>query len=239
MQSEQICLEVQWHLFGSLCWVLVPHSLMLCGKFPTSVLWLGEFPLAAYSGTNVLLSILRICPLKLGSWSGLAFLVVPAIKPVCFGLMAQRCTIIWFLIQSMDLSLCGQRNSLIWLSWVGLIQQALALVLDSGATIYLTCVLWKSLLAQVGRVQNAVPFPNSPWSYDLTKFILREFCCKPTEWNWQIILSSLRVISSVIYVKVCVAEYVERLFLTFLPWINDAFWMAGYTSSQVAQIFPM
>lgn len=53
---------------------------------------MGSFSWAACSGTNVLLSILRICPLKLKNWSGLAFLVVPAIKPVCFGLTAQRGT---------------------------------------------------------------------------------------------------------------------------------------------------
>lgn len=87
--------------------------------------------------------------------------------------------------------------------------------------------------------QNTLLFQNISWSYGLTKLVLREFCCKPTEWNWQVILSSFRVISSVIYVKVCVAEYVGRLFLTFLAWRNDAYGMAGYTGFQVALIFPI
>lgn len=242
MQSEQICLEVQWHLFESLCWVLVPHSPCSVVNSPVLFFGMGSFPWAAYAGINVLLSIPKIIPLKPGGWSGLAFLVVPAIKPVCFGLVAQRCTdnlisesvngsVTLWTTKFLNLVVMGWINSTRFGSSAGFrcnyLSNLCALEISSGTS------------GKRRVQQNTVPFPNSLWSYDLTKFILREFCCKPTEWNWQVILSSLRVISSVIYVKVSVAEYVEGLFLTFLPWINDAFWMAGYTSSQVAQIFPM
>jgi len=150
--------------------------------------------------------------------------------------------IIRFLIQSTHLSLCVD-SKLFDLVVTGWINSAGFGVRNQCRCNYL-CNLY-SMEISFGtsgkrRIrQNTLLFHNISWSYDLTKLVLREFCCEPTEWNWQLILSSLRVISSVIYVEVCVAEYVGRLFLTFLAWRNDAFWMAGYTSSQVAQIFPM
>lgn len=67
MQSEQICLEVQWHLFGSLCRELAPHSVMHCAKFlPSAVPWHVGHSWAACAGV-VLHSVLKISPLKFAS----------------------------------------------------------------------------------------------------------------------------------------------------------------------------
>lgn len=83
--------------FNGICLGAFAECLFLtpwCSVVNSPVLFfgMGSFSWAADSGINVLLSIPRMCPLKLGSWSGLAFLVVPAIKPVCFGLTTQHCT---------------------------------------------------------------------------------------------------------------------------------------------------
>lgn len=220
------------------CLFLTPWCFMV--NSPVLFFGMGSFSWAAYSGTNVLLSILRSRPLKLGSWSSLAFLVVPATKPVCFALIAQRCTDN-LVPDSVHVSVTlwtAKFLNLVVMGWINSTGFGISAGFRCNYLSNLCALEISSGTSGKRRIQqNTVLFPNSPWSYDLTKFVLREFFCKPTEWNWQLILSSLRVISSVIYVKVCVAEYVERLFLTFLAWINDAFWMAVYTSSQVAQIF--
>lgn len=222
------------------CLFLTPWCSVL--NSPVLFFGMGSFSWADYSGTNVLLSILRICALNLGSWSGLAFLVVPAIKPICFALTAQRCTdnLVPESVNGSVTVWTAKFFNLVVMGWINSTGFGISAGFRCNCLSNLCALEISSGTSGKRRIQqNTVLFPNSPYLNDLTKFVLREFCCKPTEWNWQLILSSLRVISSVIYVKVCVAEYVERLFLTFLAWINDAFWMAGYTSSQVAQDFPM